>query len=132
MTRLLENYLPPVNEDGILTAKVITTSAALTAGSITTAGTLTSGAQTVTGGVTASGTIIAEHGNTVPATAGAVAAGIPIQLFSDGPSIYVTSDAPTHTAVKGSLCINTAGNSASTRLYVNDGTTNWVAVTTAS
>lgn len=71
-------------------------------------------------------------GTAVPATAGAVAAGAPITMFSGGPSIYVTSDAPTHTAVKGSICINTGGSSSSTRLYVNNGTTNWVAVTTAS
>ena len=68
----------------------------------------------------------------VPASAGAVAAGKPITLFSSGPSIYVTSDVPGFSAVKGSLCINTGGSSSSTRLYVNNGTTNWVAVTTAS
>ena len=99
----------------------------------TVTGTLSvSGASTLTGAVASVATLTAKSAATVPATAGAVAAGAPITILSDGPSIYVTSDAPTFTAVKGSLCINTAGSSTSTRLYVNNGTTNWVAVTTAS
>lgn len=68
----------------------------------------------------------------VPATAGAIAAGAGLTMFSTGIKIWVTSDAPTHTATKGDLCINTGGSSTSTRLYINNGTTNWVAVTTAS
>lgn len=84
------------------------------------------------GGVSMAGGVVVENATTVPATAGAVAAGAPITLFSNGPSIYVTSDVPTFTAVKGSICINTAGSSSSTRLYVNNGTTNWIAITTAS
>lgn len=78
------------------------------------------------------GGLSVKSGTSVPATAGAVAAGAPVTLFSSGPSIYVTSDAPTFTAVKGSLCIATNGSSSSTRLFINNGTTNWVAVTTAS
>lgn len=74
-----------------------------------------------------------KSGTAVPATAGAVAAGPAATLFSSGPSIYVTSDAPTHTAVKGSLCINTGGSSGSTRMYVNtDGGTTWTSFTTAA
>ena len=42
------------------------------------------------------------------------------------------SGAPSHTSVKGSLYIRTDGSSTSTRLYINNGTTNWVAITTAS
>lgn len=85
-------------------------------------------------GVSASltGALTAKSGTAVPATAGAVAAGAPIVMFSTGISIWVTSDAPTHTATKGDLCINTAGSSGSTRLFINNGTTNWIAVTTAS
>lgn len=71
-------------------------------------------------------------GTAVPATAGAVAAGAPITMFSTGIKIWVTSDAPTHSGTKGDLCINTGGSSSSTRLYVNNGTTTWIAVTTAS
>ena len=68
----------------------------------------------------------------VPASAGAVGAGAPITMFSSGPSFYVTSDTPAFTAVKGSICINTAGSGVSDRLFINNGTTNWVAITTAS
>lgn len=72
-------------------------------------------------------------GTSVPASAGAVAAGKPITLFSSGPSIYVTSDAPTFTAVKGSICINVGGSSTSTRIYVNTtGSTTWASVTTSA
>lgn len=99
---------------------------------ITTAGAISGVATLTTSAVSTTGTVTARSATAVPATAGAIAAGVPVQLFSDGPAIYVTSDAPTFTAVKGSLCINTGGSSSSTRLYVNNGTTNWVAVTTAS
>jgi len=69
----------------------------------------------------------------VPATAGAVAAGVPISLYSTGVTIEVTSDVPTHVRAQGSLCINTAGSSSSTRLFVNtNGSTGWAAITTAS
>jgi hypothetical protein len=76
---------------------------------------------------------VLKSGTAVPATAGAVAAGAPLTMFSSGPSIYVTSDAPTHTEVKGSICINTGGSSSSTRMYVNtDGGTTWTSFTTAA
>lgn len=69
----------------------------------------------------------------VPATAGAVAAGVPVSMYSSGITVEVTSDPPTHVRAKGSLCINTGGSSTSTRLYVNtDGSTGWAAITTAS
>ncbi len=100
-------------------------------GNATVGGTLqVTGATTLTGAATLTSTEIVQNGQTVPASAGAVAAGAPITMYSNGPSIYVTSDAPTFSAVKGSLCINTGGSSASTRLYVNNGTTTWIAVTT--
>ncbi len=121
MTQFIEDVLPPIQSAGLNTQK-----------NISTTGTLSSGAQTVTGDNTVTGGVIVESATAVPASAGAVAAGAPITMFSSGPSIYVTSDAPAFSAVKGSLCINTAGASTSTRLYVNNGTTNWVAVTTAS
>ena len=109
MPLYIEDYLPPIKTEGLNTLEAIAAPSVAT-----------------TGGVTA------ESGTTVPASAGAVAAGAPITLFSNGPSIYVTSDAPAFSAVKGSICINTAGSSSSTRLYVNNGTTNWVAITTAT
>ncbi len=78
------------------------------------------------------GALTAKSATAVPATAGAVAAGAPLNLFSGGNAIWITSDAPTHTATKGDLCINTGGSSSSTRLFINNGTTTWIAVTTAT
>lgn len=115
MVRKIEQFVPPIQEDGIVTDKNITTTATI-----------------ASAGSTATGTTTLKSSTAVPATAGAVAAGAPLTLFSNGPSFYVTSDVPTFTAVKGSICVNTAGSSTSTRLYVNNGTTNWVAITTAS
>lgn len=46
--------------------------------------------------------------------------------------VFFGSGAPTITAGKGSLYLNITGSSTSTRLYVNNGGTTWVAVTTAS
>jgi fibronectin-binding autotransporter adhesin len=94
-----------------------------------------SGAATIGGtlgvtGATTMSTATVQSGVAVPASSGAVAAGAPLTMYASGPSIYVTSDAPAFSAIKGSLCINTGGSSASTRLYVNNGTTTWIAVTT--
>ena len=47
-------------------------------------------------------------------------------------TVYAGAGVPSFSATKGSLYLNTTGSSTSTRLYVNNGTTNWVAVTTAS
>ena len=112
---------------------------ALMAGATQTVDTLTvsststfTGLVTATAGVTTPASIVTKSGTAVPATAGAIAAGAPITMFSSGIKIWVTSDEPTHSGTKGDLCINTGGSSASTRLYVNNGTTNWVAITTAS
>lgn len=79
------------------------------------------------------GAISSKSGTAVPATAGAVAAGAPVVANSNLMTIEWTTDAPTHVRPKGSLCLNINGSSSSTRLYVNsDGSTAWVAVTTAS
>ena len=88
--------------------------------------TLASTSSSSTGGYTA------KSGTAVPASAGAIAAGAPITMFSTGIKLWVTSDTPAFSATKGDLCINTGGSSSSTRLYINNGTTNWVAITTAS
>lgn len=48
------------------------------------------------------------------------------------PTITAGTGAPTFSATKGSLYLNLTGSSASTRLFVNNGTTTWIAVTTAS
>lgn len=73
-------------------------------------------------------------GNTILADAftgtGSITTASP--LLVGGVGIYVGAGAPSLSAAKGSLYLNTTGSSTSTRLYVNNGTTNWVAITTAS
>ena len=97
-----------------------------------TGATTQTGLLTATAGLTTPAAVVVKSATAVPATAGAVAAGAGISMFSSNIKIWVTSDAPTHTATKGDICINTGGSSTSTRMYVNNGTTNWVAFTTAS
>lgn len=75
-------------------------------------------------------------GNTIIAdgftgsSSGAVTSTSPLTVAGVG--IYVGAGVPGLSAAKGSLYLNTTGSSTSTRLYVNNGTTNWVAITTAS
>ncbi len=79
------------------------------------------------------GKYTALSGTAVPATAGAVAAGAPFTGNSNGMTIEWTTDAPTHTRPKGSLCLNLGGSSTSTRAYINtDGAGTWTAITTAA
>lgn len=74
-----------------------------------------------------------KNATAVPATAGAVAAGVPITMYSSSITIEVTSDVPTHTRPKGSICINTGGSSTTTRMYINtDGAGTWTAFTTGA
>lgn len=114
----------------------LTTTGNTILGNATSDTTTVNGVLTVTSTATVIGIVdaggISVKSAAVPASAGAVAAGPAITMFASGPSIYVTSDAPSFSAVKGSLCIATDGSSSSTRLFINNGTTNWVAVTTAS
>jgi hypothetical protein len=73
---------------------------------------------TASGGVSA-GTIASRLGLLFGSTAGF--------------GIYAGTGTPTLTAAQGSLYLNAAGSSTSTRLYVNsDGGTTWVAMTSAS
>lgn len=72
---------------------------------------------------------VAGSGAQVPTTAG----GAQVFSFGDtGLGLYFGSGAPTISAIKGSLYVRTDGSSSSTRIYVNNGTTTWVAVTTAT
>lgn len=82
--------------------------------------------------VSLTGLAATRSGTAAPASAGAVAAGPAFSMFSNGISLWVTSDAPAFSATKGDICINLAGSSSSTRLFINNGTTSWVAITTAS
>lgn len=115
---------------------------ALRAGSdLTTTGTLTVGAFSVTGTTTLTGVVTATAGVTTPVNYTALSAtgntsgGVSTPALTMGTSgigIYYGDGAPTISATKGSLYLNFTGSSSSTRLYVNNGTTTWVAVTTAS
>jgi hypothetical protein len=63
----------------------------------------------------------------------AAAGGTLMMSFGNaGFGIYAGSGVPTISAVKGSLYLRTDGSTTATRLYINNGTTTWVAVTTAS
>ena len=78
---------------------------------------------------TSTGTITVRSGTAI--TAGGQSA--VLATATAGFGIYLGSGAPTVSAAKGSLSLRSDGSSASTRLYVNsDGSTTWVAVTTAS
>jgi hypothetical protein len=48
------------------------------------------------------------------------------------PSVVAGTGAPTFSSIKGTLYLNLTGSTTATRLYINNGTTNWVAITTAS
>lgn len=116
----------------VLTLSATTTVAATFAGALTVGTTLlATGLITATAGVTSVAAVTLKSGTAVPATAGAVAAGAPVILYSGLITIEATSDAPTHTRPKGSICINTGGGSGITRMYVNtDSAGTWTAVTT--
>lgn len=77
------------------------------------------------------GTITAQSAVAVPAGG---SAGASLLLSSTAAlGVYVGSGAPTVSAAQGSFYLRTDGSSSSTRLYVNsNGSTTWVAVTTAS
>jgi hypothetical protein len=74
------------------------------------------------------GTVTAQNAQATAAGGGAAC----LAMGTAGIGLYFGSGAPSISAAKGSLYVNTTGSSSSTRLYVNNGTTTWVAVTTAS
>lgn len=124
----LKNYDPALMAGASVSIPgTLAVTGALTASSTVAAtGAVTGASASVTGAVTA------KSGTAVPATAGAVAAGVPISMNSNGITIECTTDAPTHARPKGSLCINLGGSSSSTRLYVaTDAAGTWTNVTTA-
>ncbi len=101
-------------------------------GSVSTGEVTITPATTITGAISTPSSVTARSSVAVPASAGAVAAGPAVSMFSTNISLWVTSDTPAFSATKGDICINTGGSSSSTRLFINNGTTNWVAITTAS
>jgi hypothetical protein len=97
-----------------------------------------------TGAVTVTSTIGPAMSVTSLAATGNVTADSNVALVAGGASafiatntaagmgMYVGSGAPTVAAAKGSIYLRSDGSSTSTRLYVSDGSTTWIAVTTAS
>ena len=72
-------------------------------------------------------------GNTVAADEIKIVAGPTGTALTVQPKIQAGSAAPTHSAAKGTLFINTGGSSTATRLYVNtDGATTWTNFTSAA
>ena len=96
------------------------------------------GTVTVTGTFDAatSVTTLAATGNITADSASALVAGGASAFIATntavGMGVYIGSGAPTVAAAKGSIYLRSDGSSASTRLYVSDGSTTWIAVTTAS
>ena len=87
-----------------------------------------------TGGVTAA--TVSATGNVTADSASALVAGGASAFIATntavGMGVYIGSGAPTVAAAKGSIYLRSDGSSTSTRLYVSDGSTTWIAVTTAS
>jgi hypothetical protein len=79
--------------------------------------------------VSATGNVTAD--SNVALVAGGASAFIATNTAA-GMGVYVGSGAPTIAAAKGSIYLRSDGSSTSTRLYVSDGSTTWIAVTTAS
>jgi hypothetical protein len=79
--------------------------------------------------VSATGNITAD--SNVALVAGGASAFIATNTAA-GMGVYIGSGAPTVAAAKGSIYLRSDGSSTSTRLYVSDGGTTWIAVTTAS
>ena len=98
----------------------------------------TTGAVTVTGtfGAATQVTTLAATGNITADSASALVAGGASAFIATntaaGMGVYIGSGAPTVAAAKGSIYLRSDGSSASTRLYVSDGSTTWIAVTTSS
>ena len=101
------------------------------------------GAVTVTGTFGAATSVTSLAASTVAATSTVTArsasgltaggaAGFIGTNVAAGMGVYFGSGAPTVAAAKGSLYLRSDGSSASTRLFVSDGGTTWIAVTTAS
>ena len=95
-------------------------------GTVTTTATIGAAMSVTT--VSATGNVTADSG-TAP-VAGGAAAFLATSTANFG--IYLGSGAPTVAAAKGSLYLRSDGSSTSTRLYVSDGGTTWIAVTTVS
>jgi len=96
---------------------------AMSVTSLAATGAVTAASVAATGNVTADSNIALVAGGASAFIATNTAAGM---------GVYIGSGAPTVAAAKGSIYLRSDGSSASTRLFVSDGGTTWIAVTTAS
>ena len=95
----------------------------LAATTVSATGAVTAASLSATGNVTAD--------SNVALVAGGASAFIATNT-AVGMGMYIGSGAPTVAAAKGSIYLRSDGTSTATRLYVSDGSTTWIAVTTAS
>jgi len=98
--------------------------------------TITATFGTATSVTSLAATTVSATGNVTADSATALVAGGASAFIATntavGMGVYVGSGAPTVAAAKGSIYLRSDGSSTSTRLYVSDGGTTWIAVTTAS
>jgi hypothetical protein len=120
-----ENGFQTISINGTTGAVTVTGTfgAATSVTSLAATGSVTAASLSATGNVTADSNVGLVAGGASAFIATNVAAGM---------GMYIGSGAPTVAAAKGSIYLRSDGSSASTRLYVSDGGTTWIAVTTAS
>ena len=129
---------PVRSENGFQTISINATTGAVTVngtfGAATSVTSLAATTVAATGGVTAA-TVSATGNITADSASALVAGGASAFIATNtavGMGVYIGSGAPTVAAAKGSIYLRSDGSSTSTRLYVSDGSTTWIAVTTAS
>jgi hypothetical protein len=129
---------PVRSENGFQTISINATTGTVTTtatfGAATSVTSLAATTVAATGAVTAAS--VSATGNvTADSNVALVAGGASAFIATNtavGMGVYIGSGAPTVAAAKGSIYLRSDGSSASTRLYVSDGSTTWIAVTTAS
>ena len=129
---------PVRSENGFQTISINATTGTVTTtatfGAATSVTSLAATTVAATGAVTAAS--VSATGNvTADSNVALVAGGASAFIATNtavGMGVYVGSGAPTIAAAKGSIYLRSDGSSTSTRLYVSDGSTTWIAVTTAS
>jgi hypothetical protein len=120
-----ENGFQTISIDALTGAVTVTSTLgpAMSVTSLAATGAVTAASVSATGNVTADSNVALVAGGASAFIATNTAAGM---------GVYIGSGAPTVAAAKGSLYLRSDGSSASTRLFVSDGGTTWIAVTTAS
>ena len=118
---------PVRSENGFQTISINQSTGAVT--TTATFGAATSVTSLAATTVSATGNVTAD--SNVALVAGGASAFIATNTAA-GMGVYVGSGVPTVAAAKGSLYLRSDGTSTATRLYVSDGSTTWIAVTTAS